>query len=683
MKFDTINITPVPNKHIPVCPPGPAPGGDNTPPPSPESVPEIQQQSLLFPPDRFPKIDIGPLTIYKLDASLIASAIDHLARQPLPEASQVFPWLHGLHPQNHLQLAFFTQRRKSLRFTPQCLRGITIVKADGDLSTSRLKGAISAKEFMRPGTAEFLDIDPQEGFSVRNFQIQAAKVATVSDIIVYGEDEDLVRKLASEIAAAQVRRWESQAIHDYHNLPHYSTFICTSRFSEFEEDFEHLVAVNSLGKLTGNVLDFFVQERREMWAMAAATEISQNVWMGPTPSPGSDEERQYDVLIECTDFGRLNPDILATICQSKNMPKSPLHLEFPSSGSVLPPTWSQREADGILDTCKWLYHLSHGTVPSYSSTGRNGVDECQQVSCDGNLEGSDDDEDTVMTEDGDSEFKETGQAHFKILIHCADGYTELSMLSIAYFSYSMGIPIYDAWLQLHTVKKRNFFAYPTDVALLSAIASRLLHESPVCVHQSWSELKHVLDDEPHWMASLDGSLPSRILDYMYLGNLGHANNPGLLNAIGITQVLSVGEATSWPDGELEAWGEENICRVHSVQDNGIDPLTNEFERCLSFIERGRKNGTATLVHCRVGVSRSATICIAEVMRSLGLSFPRAYCFVRARRLNVIIQPHLRFVYELLKLEESLQQQTQKCIKRDLEWAEIAREIALMNKPYSR
>lgn len=59
-------------------------------------------------------------------------------------------------------------------------------------------------------------------------------------------------------------------------------------------------------------------------------------------------------------------------------------------------------------------------------------------------------------------------------------------------------------------------------------------------------------------------------------------------------------------------------------------------------EKGRRSGTKTLVHCRVGVSRSATICIAEVMNELGLSLPRAYCFVRARRLNVIIQPHLRF-----------------------------------------
>lgn len=59
------------------------------------------------------------------------------------------------------------------------------------------------------------------------------------------------------------------------------------------------------------------------------------------------------------------------------------------------------------------------------------------------------------------------------------------------------------------------------------------------------------------------------------------------------------------------------------------------------------------------------------------------CFVRARRLNVIIQPHLRFVYELLKWDELQQQKRAVLMKRELEWATIAREIALMNKPYSR
>ena len=75
---------------------------------------------------------------------------------------------------------------------------------------------------------------------------------------------------------------------------------------------------------------------------------------------------------------------------------------------------------------------------------------------------------------------------------------------------------------------------------------------------------------------------------------------------------------------------------------------------------------------------------------MGMSFPRAYCFVRARRLNVIIQPHLRFAYELVKWEEELSRRRVPefdhegpSIKRELEWAEIAREIALMNRPYAR
>ena len=123
--------------------------------------------------------------------------------------------------------------------------------------------------------------------------------------------------------------------------------------------------------------------------------------------------------------------------------------------------------------------------------------------------------------------------------------------------------------------------------------------------------------------------------------------------------------------------------VDRVQDNGVDPLWAEFERCLKFIEAGKADGGATLVHCRVGVSRSATICIAEVMNEMGLSFPRAYCFVRARRLNVIIQPHLRFTYELLKWEEYQRQRRNEPLRRELEWATVAREIALMNKPYSK
>ncbi|KAI1845425.1 hypothetical protein JX265_005286 [Neoarthrinium moseri] len=676
ISLDTINTQPqqvpcppVPNKHIPVCPTGPAPVQEpNTPPPSPAQEVESQQASLLYPPDKYTQVESGSLAVYKTNAAEVAAALKFVARQPLPDPSQVFPWLHGLHPSNHVQQAFFIARKRALRKTPACLRGITVVKADGDLSVSRIKGAIAPAEILQSGSlGEFLEVDPREGFSVRNFQIQPAKSAMTSDMVVYGEDSALVRKVGWELASAQVR-WREKHEDQGHAVPTYNTFICTSPFRIFEKNHAELVSIDSEGQLTGAVMDFFHQERLEMYMMTKASEISHNVWLGPTPEAGSEDEQQFDVLIECSDLGRLNPLALRAIAENPNASAKHYDFDFPSSGSILPPSWSHAEADDILETCKWVWHLAHGTLPSPTD-----------------FEG-----DTNMEQDDGSSSKEKPGRPRKILIHCADGYTESTMLGIAYFSYSTFRPVPEAWLNLHTTMKRNFFAYPTDVALLTALSTRLLQESPLCGDRSLSEVTELVRNEPRWFANLDGSFPSRVLDYMYLGNLGHANNPDLLRALGIGQILSVGETAMWREGELEEWGPENVKIVQGVQDNGIDPLTDNFESCLDFIDRGRRNGVATLVHCRVGVSRSATICIAEVMRELNLSFPRAYCFVRARRLNVIIQPHLRFAYELLKWEETLctrrsteAEREEGDFKRELEWPEIAREIALMNRPYAR
>ncbi|KAK3387578.1 hypothetical protein B0H63DRAFT_493769 [Podospora didyma] len=672
--LDTVNAqlpVPVPNKHIPECPPGPLPHDEpNTPPPSPGKEEDQTHRSLLYPPDAFPCIKSGQLSLHRIDAADVVAAIDHLSQQPLPDPSQVFPWLHGLHSGNLDQMNLLVARRRALKRTPVCLRGITIVKADGDLNVSRLKGAIAPHEFLKLGgaTPDFLDLEAREGYSVRNFQIQAVKLAMTSDIVVYGEDDASVRKLAWDIAGVQ-QRWREKHEIQRHQLPIYNTFICVGPFTDFEEEYPEIVSVDSMGRLTGNVMDFFHQERKEMYAMAEASEVARNVWLGPTPDLSAPEEHSFDILIECSDQGRLNPGILQAIAEGcADETSRTLYVDFPSSGLIFAPTWSQAEADGILDMCKWIYHLAHGTHPSVPQT--------------------DDDGDLPMldTPEGTRELRLRPR---KILIHCADGYTESTLLGIAYYSYSTGQPIPDAWLDLHTTMERNFFAYPSDVALLSAIAPRLLQESPARAGASLSEITSLLRDEPKWFSGFDGSFPSRILDCMYLGNLGHANNPDLLRALGIGQLLSVGEMAMWRVGELEEWGPENTCIVHAVQDNGIDPLTDEFERCLEFIDRGRRNGTATLVHCRVGVSRSATICIAEVMRSLNMSFPRAYCFVRARRLNVIIQPHLRFAYELLKWEEALAIKALAAdgggtgAKRELEWGEIAREVALMNRPYAR
>ncbi|KAI7162030.1 tyrosine protein phosphatase 1 [Hortaea werneckii] len=748
----------IPHKHIPYCSPGPRPASHqlDTPPASPPSSSQlVETTSLLYPPSGFDKISNEP-PIYSISAEKLSQAIDHLATQPLPAAEQVFPWLHGLHPENQLQLAFFTARKKSLRRTPKCIRGLTIVKAGGDLSHSRLKGAVAPDEILcpplKPGrdrkgsdeAANFLDVDPKDGFSVRNFHIQTCKMATVSDLVVYrdyqtpqAEAERLARRLARAQAAWQ-RKTDGSA---FCGGRMFNTFIVSDEYLKIEAVYPELVALDAEGCMAPSAVDFFHAERVEMCSMTAASEISHNVWLGPTPDPSVDlsssalpassphhqEEPSFDIMVEASDIAqipeskafKLLDDLLQRKANAELAENAIPQLEFPGSGAILPPTWSQAEVDGLLATCQWIYRQAH--TPAKASSSPTSQRRDSKLSLGSSTSTSDVDAD--VDADGDipmhnspSPTNSTTAAKegHRILLHCTDGYTESSLLALAYYIYAEYVPVHTAWVTLHRDLGRNFFAYATDVALLRAIQPRLLQSSPKHCHPG--NLSMLCPPIPEWLEKMDGSLPSRILDHLYLGNLGHANNPGLLRELGIGQVLSVGEPVAWgcegddgnegEEGRREdGWKREDWLFVDQTQDNGVDPLMGQFGACLEFIEKGRRNGTSTLVHCRVGVSRSATICIAHVMRHLNLSFPRAYCFVRARRLNVIIQPHLRFVWELMKWEEDELQGREegqgegdagvegaqqvgmmgmgRVRKRELDWAMVCREIAAMNRPYSR
>ncbi|PHH55568.1 Dual specificity protein phosphatase PPS1 [Ceratocystis fimbriata CBS 114723] len=686
------------SRHLPYCPPGSVQGLPSdrlslSPEDSEDSEDDIDSssRSLLFPPDRYERFNCGGFPVYSIDPLGLVNAVHHIANQPLPLPSRVFPWLHGLHPRNNIQKAFFTRHQSQHHAIPGCLRSITLVKANGNLNKARLKGALAPGDIITlapgkyqnewPPTAdvetEFIDIDPKTGFSVRNFHIQSIKAATVSDIIVYGDNRQEVFNAARDIACAQSNWRTKQSANGRVHVPVMNTFVCVAPFAAFEEFHSELVSIDSAGHHSGRVLDFHRQESIEMHEMTRPTEISHNVWMGCTPNllPTDQNDTEFNVFVECTDAATLQPDLFRNLCikprlENDYMP-SRSTIEFPSSGSLSLSSHNQPELRDVVEICKWIYNMAHGI----QETEREAIDPelKSPLPC------------------ASSKFPPR-----KILFHCGDGYTETTLLGIAYFAYSTGRPIPTAWLDLHTQLRRNFFAYPSDVAFLKALSLLLMRASPVCKDMEQDMLQVAATSEPRWFRCMDGSFPSRITDYMYLGSLNHANNPELLRALGITQVLSVGEVADWTESEFEKWGPDNVCLVQGVQDNGVDTLTPEFSRCFSFIDQGRRKGGATLVHCRVGVSRSATICIAEIMRSFNLSLPRAYCFVRARRLNVIIQPHLRFIYELLRWEDVVRQHdtnidmakyTDGCnsgnasFGRELEWAHIAREIALLNQPY--
>lgn len=452
------------------------------------------------------------------------------------------------------------------RQTPNCYRGITIVKAGGDLKKARLKSAIAPEEVLnrRDGhDAAFLEIDPRHGFSVRNFQIQATKMAVISDVVVYKDDtgsEEEVRRIARKFAFAQdTWRVKCRGV-DNEAAPRFNTFVLSSSFGEIEQTYPQLVAIDSRGASTCNTVDFPIWEKKEMSYMARASEIANNVWLGPTPDavfcPDFDKDAsgEFDVMIETTDLATA-PDSHTLERMGELSYSSPQHLEFPASGSITQEQISKPGSDPLTKMCEWIHKLANPTaIP----------------------DGSDNED---QDSDGDIPMKHLFPTPRKVLIHCTDGYTETTLLGLAYFMYAEQIPLHEALLRLHCEKGRDFFAYPSDVPLLASLQNNLIQSSTI-----WKQGHFVAPHpDPAWLSRIDGSLPSRILPYMYLGNLGHANNPDLLKAMGIRQILSVGEPVHWSKGQVDQWGRRNMLVINDVQDNGVDPLMKDFDRCMDFV----------------------------------------------------------------------------------------------------
>ena len=70
-----------------------------------------------------------------------------------------------------------------------------------------------------------------------------------------------------------------------------------------------------------------------------------------------------------------------------------------------------------------------------------------------------------------------------------------------------------------------------------------------------------------------------------------------------------------------------------------------------FTEHEKQRGGKVLVHCRGGISRSATVCLAYLMYSRALRLDDAFDYVRARRR--VISPNANFMMQLAQFEAEL------------------------------
>lgn len=91
----------------------------------------------------------------------------------------------------------------------------------------------------------------------------------------------------------------------------------------------------------------------------------------------------------------------------------------------------------------------------------------------------------------------------------------------------------------------------------------------------------------------------------------------------------------------------DYCRV-DVEDIGVEPIELFWPEATEFIHRSLSLGRAVLVHCRAGVSRSASTVIAYLIEYHGYSLHDAFALVRSRR--PVATPNLGFMQKLIDFE---------------------------------
>ncbi|XP_036381455.1 dual specificity protein phosphatase 10 [Megalops cyprinoides] len=162
-----------------------------------------------------------------------------------------------------------------------------------------------------------------------------------------------------------------------------------------------------------------------------------------------------------------------------------------------------------------------------------------------------------------------------------------------------------------------------------------------------SSLPASLSDESVMTPDVENAAISPILPFLFLGNERDAQDLDLLLHLNIGFVVNV--TTHLPLYHLNT-GLVRYKRLPAT-DNSRQNLRQYFEEVFEFIEEARDAGRGVLVHCQAGVSRSATIVIAYLMKHTLMTMMDAYKYVRGRR--PVVSPNLNFMGQLLEFERDL------------------------------
>ncbi|KAG0321145.1 Dual specificity protein phosphatase 10 [Podila horticola] len=147
------------------------------------------------------------------------------------------------------------------------------------------------------------------------------------------------------------------------------------------------------------------------------------------------------------------------------------------------------------------------------------------------------------------------------------------------------------------------------------------------------------------------SEPVCVLPHLYLGAEHNASDSATLSRLGISHVLNVAVEIAQQSQEETVVEKSGIRYHHLSWTHHQKNLSSEFPEAFDHIEQARSTGGKILVHCQLGVSRSASLVIAYVMKAENKTLTEAYDFVKDR--SGVISPNMSLMYQLAEFEKSL------------------------------
>ncbi|XP_059048101.1 dual specificity protein phosphatase 3-like [Achroia grisella] len=141
---------------------------------------------------------------------------------------------------------------------------------------------------------------------------------------------------------------------------------------------------------------------------------------------------------------------------------------------------------------------------------------------------------------------------------------------------------------------------------------------------------------------------------LYVGDADAARDKAFLRRMGINYVLNTAEGFRYTQVDTNHLYYRDYPEIHykgfPLMDLPSTDISKYFQIAANFIDEGISRGGRVLVHCLMGVSRSATCAIAYLMIKRGMSLSEAMSLVRSRR---YIHPNDGFFRQLQQLDREL------------------------------